>query len=120
MSPMSMRHQNERNFRDLHPTLYQVRRYGVPPAVVAAVGGISYLAGKYGLVPMIQATYRHGFKDPASYVRRLTGNVGSAIKNTPYYPIETSNATETTNSSKPTPIPTPEAKGYKSEQQKRF
>ena len=114
MSPMSMRHQNERNFRDLHPNLYQVRRYGVLPAVAAAAGGISYLAGKYGLVPMIQATYRHGFKDPANYVRRLTGNVGSAIKNTPYYP------TETTNSSKPTPIPTPEAKGYKSEQQKRF
>ena len=120
MSPMSMRHQNERNFRDLHPTLYQVRRYGGPPALGAAFGGISYLAGKYGLVPVVRAVYRHGLKNPASYVGRLAWNVGSAIKNTPYYPIETSNATETTNSSKPTPIPTPEAKGYKSEQQKRF
>ena len=114
---MTMRHMNERNFRDHHPTLYQVRRYGMPAALGAAVGGVSYLVGKHGLIPAVQVAYKHGFKRPASYMWRLTKNIGSAIANTPYLPAETSNATA---SNKPTPIPSPESKGYKSEQQKRF
>ena len=119
-SPMTMRHMNERNFRDRHPTLYPIRRYGIPAALGIATGGVSYLVGKYGLIPAIRAVYKHGFKRPANYTWRLAKNVGSAISNTPYLPVETSNATAMNNSSKPTPIPSPESKGYKSEQQKRF
>ena len=89
----------------------------MPAALGAAVGGVSYLVGKHGLIPAVQVAYKHGFKRPASYMWRLTKNIGSAIANTPYLPAETSNATA---SNKPTPIPSPESKGYKSEQQKRF
>lgn len=110
MTPMSMRYENERNLRDNHPYLYRLKTYGIPAAVL----GTAYQIGKHGLTPSIQSVYKHGFKRPASYVWRLTKNIGSAIANTPYVPHAA------INSSKPTPIPSPESKGYKSEQQKRF